>query len=1151
MKRSLNVVCCLAAAFMLAAFRGVFAATWHVDSERGDDAATGTSPETAWRTLERVNRAKIAPGDKVLFRRGGLWRGSLQPASGEAGRPVTYSWYGEGRKPILQNSVDRSKPSDWTETSPGVWTTSSLERDIGIFICDHGERWGVKKWCNPDSKVEPLEKPLDYTYDPDKKCVRVRFDGNPAKACRSIELACTASVVREWRGHDIVYDGLWVRYGGAHGFGGGETRNITIRNCDICWIGGGLQRWEKDKKTGKILHPVRFGNGIEFWGDATGHIVERNRLWEIYDAALTNQGNDNTETDIVWRDNVIWNAEYSFEYWNRKETKNIVFEHNTCVDAGCGWAHSQRPDRNGTHLLYYWNLAATTNFVVRNNIFCRATEWTARMGCPWNEPPVHDNNLVWNTGDTPVMRWRDGKNRQLLGWNDYRKLGYDAHSQFAEPKFVDPAKRDYRLAAGSPGLKLATDGGPVGARDMPGLDGDQSLMALPGLNSARVVVPYDFSGNFDISDETGPVKPKFGRGCLKGQNLWGTLVVTTPSRITVPLGTGAQELAATAGVDCDSKVDSGARFRILAPDGRVLCVKSDVRKGMREQMKADLTGLASVVLEVSGEDGILAGWFWGSISYEKGRHPPSDVRNYSPQLGILTPPESPAPRINGPAVYGVRPGHPIIYRVPVTGARPMKIALTSSAGVFSRQDLQDSQGSRNPVNLVNPVKGISFDPETRIITGSIKEPGEYPLTIVAENAKGRATREFTIKVGDKISLTPAMGWNSWNCFMRDVTARNIRDAADALEASGLSEHGYSYVNIDDFWQNKPCPDKGSWAYKEALQGPERDDTGRINSNANFPDMKGLADYIHAKGFKAGLYSSPGPKTCGGCEGSYLHEAQDAKTYADWGFDYLKHDWCSYGEVVTGEGVERYMRPYRIMGEALRAQDRDIVYSLCQYGMGNVSTWGAKVGGQSWRITGDIFDKWGSIMYAVNTLKKNWMYSAPGEFNDPDMLCIGRMALNKFTESRLAPNEQYTHISLWALAAAPLMIGCDMTKLDDFTLSLLRNDEVIAIDQDPLGKAAACIVDKSDHEVWARPLADGSIAVGLFNKGLKESEIVFDMAAAGMEGEWEVRDCWRQKDEGVAKGEYKANVYGHATHLVRFIPCKNAKLTVADIREQRK
>ena len=623
---------------VVAAAGAAAAATWHVDSEGGNDAAAGTSPATAWKTLERVNSAKIAPGDKVLFKRGGLWRGALRPASGEKGSPVTYSWYGKGPKPILEQSVDKSKPEDWTEEAPGIWTTKvvkpelleqiwdgtacekwnaswqegvkgTLQRvteagetflratctekpqsksnliqvwgprfgdlpdgavlrlkarsskpfsigrvdimmakppwsrvmqgdaprmvlgsewqvvdvfltkqggaespalhlplgdvlpegavfdfvpvglwrakfdasavlpfDVGIFICDHGRRWGVKKWHNPDWKIQPLEKELDYAYDAEKKRVLVKFDGNPGKAFSSIELAYTKHVVNQGGCHDVVYDGLAVRYGAAHGFGGGSTRNITIRNCDIYWIGGGLQFWKKDEKTGKIRNPVRFGNGIEFWGDATGHLVERNRLWEVYDAAVTNQGKDDTETDIVWRDNVIWNSEYSFEYWNAKYTENVTFEHNTCVDAGYGWAHSQRPDRNGAHLMYYHNRAATTNFVVRNNIFCRATEWTMRSGLDWRQSLVHDNNLVWNEGSVPVIRWLEGQNLKLLGWDGYRALGFDPHAEFAEPKFVDPAKRDYRLAAGSPGLKLASDGGPVGARNMPGLDQDQSLM---------------------------------------------------------------------------------------------------------------------------------------------------------------------------------------------------------------------------------------------------------------------------------------------------------------------------------------------------------------------------------------------------------------------------------------------------------------------------------------------------------------------------------------------------------------------------------------------------------------------------------------------------------------------------------------------------
>ena len=473
--------CRVATLFAVVAFAvGIAtAATWHVDSAAGDDAADGASPETAWRTLDRVNKAALRPGDRMLFKRGGLWRGTLRPASGAPGRPITYSWYGQGPKPIIQNSADRSRPDDWVEVSSGLWSTRRTGEpfDVGIFICNHGERWGVKKWRDPEWKVQVLENPLDYWYDPGKKRVVVRFDRNPATAFSSIELAFTQHVVNQGGCHDVVYDGLCVRYGAAHGFGGGSTRNITIRNCDVCWIGGGLQFWRKDPSTGKNLHPVRYGNGIEFWGDAAHHLVERNRLWEIYDAALTNQGRDSTETDIVWRDNVIWNAEYSFEYWNAKLTANITFEHNTCVDAGGGWAHAQRPDPNGAHLMYYSNTAATTNFVVRNNIFCRATEWTARSAIDWRRGLTHDHNLVWNIGSVPVFRWLGGKALQKADWMAYRALGFDPNGEFAEPKFVNPARRDYRLAPDSPGLTLASDGGPVGARNMPGLDGDQSLNA--------------------------------------------------------------------------------------------------------------------------------------------------------------------------------------------------------------------------------------------------------------------------------------------------------------------------------------------------------------------------------------------------------------------------------------------------------------------------------------------------------------------------------------------------------------------------------------------------------------------------------------------------------------------------------------------------
>lgn len=508
------------------------AETWYVDSLDGDDAAAGTRPEAAVRSLERVNALDVRPGDRVLFRRGGLWRGTLRPKSGEPGRPVTYAAYGVGPKPILQQSLDRGRPEDWVREGDQIWATrprtppavkerirgddalaapkgeETIPADVGIFICDHGAAWGVKKWLKPDwekpwPRATVLEKDLDFWHDPESARVFVKYPRNPGEAFASIELALTRHVVAQGGAHDVVYDGFAVRYGAAHGFGGGNTRGITIRNCDISWIGGGLQFWKKDAKTGKVAYPVRFGNGIEFWGACRGNLVERNRLWQIYDAALTNQTKDDPrwETDVVWRDNVIWQAEYSFEYWNhdaRSFTGNILFEHNTCIDAGDCWSHAQRPNPNGAHLMFYDNAAPTTNFVVRNNLFVRTTDRAARFFNDWRvkDPAACDGlemarNLYWipankiceyhvngrerRSGDPRIRREPGSWGAGAAEFARYQaEFGLDRDSVWGEPQFVDEAKRDYRLRPGSLGSNLATDGGPLGARGMPGLDRDQS-----------------------------------------------------------------------------------------------------------------------------------------------------------------------------------------------------------------------------------------------------------------------------------------------------------------------------------------------------------------------------------------------------------------------------------------------------------------------------------------------------------------------------------------------------------------------------------------------------------------------------------------------------------------------------------------------------
>ncbi len=274
--------------------------------------------------------------------------------------------------------------------------------------------------------------------------------------------------------------------------------------------------------------------------------------------------------------------------------------------------------------------------------------------------------------------------------------------------------------------------------------------------------------------------------------------------------------------------------------------------------------------------------------------------------------------------------------------------------------------------------------------------------------------------GNGLAATPPMGWNSWNHFSERVDDRVVRETADAMVSSGMAAAGYVYVNIDDTWEGG------------------RDADGNIVANGKFPDMKALADYVHSKGLKLGIYSSPGPLTCGGYEASYGHEEQDARTFARWGIDYLKYDWCSAG---TDLSPFRRAGDLPSHGKALGRCARPIVFSLCEYGMQDVWMWGPKVGGNLWRTTGDISDTWRSMSEIGFNQGHLAPYAGPGHWNDPDMLEIGN--------GGMTPNEYRTHFSLWSMLAAPLMAGNDLRSMSDETRTILTNRDVIAIDQDPL------------------------------------------------------------------------------------------------------
>ena len=366
-----------------------------------------------------------------------------------------------------------------------------------------------------------------------------------------------------------------------------------------------------------------------------------------------------------------------------------------------------------------------------------------------------------------------------------------------------------------------------------------------------------------------------------------------------------------------------------------------------------------------------------------------------------------------------------------------------------------------------------------------------------------ATACCAVAADPTLAATPPMGWNSWNHFACKVTADDVRAAADAIASNGMKDAGYIYVNIDDCWQG------------------ERDEQGRIRPNAKFPDMKGLVDYIHGKGLKAGIYSSPGPKTCARYEGSYQHEEQDARQYAEWGFDYLKYDWCSAERVYQRSDM---MAVYKKMHDALLRTGRPIVFSLCQYGYERVWRWGASVGGNLWRTTEDIndhYDRMSVIGFDQNGLES---FGGPGHWNDPDMLEVGNGGMNH--------DEYITHMSLWVLLAAPLLAGNDLSKMSQETLDILTNKEVIAVDQDAKGQQGRRLSQEGPLEVWAKPLADGSVAVGLFNRGESVNPIMVNFKDLGIRKQVQVRDLWQHKNLGFFDGGFTAQVAKHGAVLVK-------------------
>ncbi|HUO97599.1 MAG TPA: glycoside hydrolase family 27 protein [Rhizomicrobium sp.] len=386
------------------------------------------------------------------------------------------------------------------------------------------------------------------------------------------------------------------------------------------------------------------------------------------------------------------------------------------------------------------------------------------------------------------------------------------------------------------------------------------------------------------------------------------------------------------------------------------------------------------------------------------------------------------------------------------------------------------------------------------------------LITVPANARGAA--EPLEGTPNGLALTPPMGWNSWNKFACNVNEKIVRAQADAMATSGMRDAGYQYIVIDDCWQ------------------AGRDKNGNIQADPKkFPSgMKRLADYVHSKGLKFGIYSDAGTRTCGGYEGSRGHEFQDAKQYAAWGVDYLKYDWCNTGK-------QNAQASYLAMSRALQASGRPIVFSLCEWGDNTPWLWAKNIG-NLWRTTGDIYDAWEGksangysigMLNIVDMQADLWPYAGPGHWNDPDMLELGN--------GGMTGDEYRAHFSLWAVLAAPLIAGNDMANMSEETRSILTNKEVIAVDQDPLGIEAHRVFKDGEREVWARPIKDGGRAVVLLNRSAEPLDITVTWEQLEYPDRLKaaVRDLWKHADLAPAQGGFTATVPGYAAVMVTIRP----------------
>jgi len=421
--------------------------------------------------------------------------------------------------------------------------------------------------------------------------------------------------------------------------------------------------------------------------------------------------------------------------------------------------------------------------------------------------------------------------------------------------------------------------------------------------------------------------------------------------------------------------------------------------------------------------------------------------------------------------------------------------------------------------------GLTLDETTGIITGQIDEAGTFRVGLSATNTYGTASAELTLIIGEELALTPPMGWNSWNVFGANIDEETIKGIADAMVASGMKDVGYQYVCIDDFWHGG------------------RDQDGNLYPDpVKFPNgIKAVGEYVHAKGLKLGIYSDAGTNTCGGMPGSFGYEEQDAQTFASWAVDYLKYDYC-YAPEDQSTAIQRYTH----MGQALRSTGRSIVFSICEWGVRQPWLWAASAGGNLWRTTGDVRDTWlstdGWSLGILNILDLQVgleQYARRGHWNDPDMLVIGLYGRGAVTPPDGHPpgndTEYRSQMTLWCLLAAPLLAGNDLRTMNATTRETLTNPEVIAVNQDALGRQARRVVREPDYEVWVKELEDDAKALGILNRRAITMQVTVTWSELEISGRFRVRDLWRKRDLGEHEDSIRVSVAGHETTLLRLTP----------------